>query len=755
MGCKQSKTRFSEPAAEGGHVMHPATDGPADGSAAADAAHRPSGRHHVDPAAHPASGNASHHNNNNNNNHRPNGSTSPGGAHRRTPGPSSSKYKGPGPTLDGDVQPCFKDGLLYRIVLPTAWHFYNDTQEYEMHVSFTFGAGSQISAVPPATLQQTAGEAGGLMVSVIVYPGETTPFIEGKFNGYKSNIAARPLSSEYRNKVNAAANHKVQLELEVIQKLSRGSKDIQRILEACVRQGVPFVDVAFPPLQASLYRSGVDTRAIAETAWKRPTDYLPASEHNRISLFCNGVDPNDIDQGQLGDCWLLCSIAALAEFGSKVEDMFAHPVSDAAARQEQRVGAYRVTLNKHGWWHIILVDDYLPVVGAKPCFAKCIEDPAELWVSLLEKAYAKLHGSYAAITGGDALQALQDLTGYPVYRLDEEFTAAASDVHASDALFQKLVKYDEMKFLVNLNTPGHDTSSYMAGGNGKNSSAMEERYKKAGLALGHAYTALQSRFFPQHNLRLMQIRNPWGNGVEWTGRWGDHDASWQQYPDVARAIGFHAADDGTFWMAWEDVLRFFDGGGVCFTRFDWFDYRARGRFENGFPTLVFEVTVSQPVEAYCVISQKDKRGLPPNDPEAKYSAMMLSVSRAESHHAANQKIHLNTSANTEEPSEEFTFNYARDLGLKYRFIPEESPYYVIPRIYDAGGNRDYVLGMITDHPATDDAVLDISFVSLPKTCRVFHNYPSFSVENTVPLKTDYQQNLEVGAPETKRGTRIE
>lgn len=678
--------------------------------------------------------------------------------HREPPREKDSRFKGVGPTeqalQNAEVFPCFANGLLFRLSSANAWYFYNDTQDYEMNITFTFGPESKITALGKATMRMgsTPETERSFIVSVVVYPGETEGFIEGKYNGYKSNIAAQPLSEEYRKRMNAEANRKVQSELDVIAKLTRGSTDTEKNLESCVAQRVMFVDVRFPPVQSSLSRPGVDTRQIAETAWRRPTDYIPVAQHDDIALFRDDIHPNDIDQGQLGDCWLLCSIAALAEFPEKVRDIFCHPVSETAAAKEQAIGAYRVTLNKHGWWHILVVDDYLPVVGQKPCFAKDVQDLCELWVSLLEKAYAKLHGSYAAITGGDALQALQDLTGYPVNRFDEEWEQMVADRQKGMEMFDALLHYDKEKYLINLNTPGHDTSAYMGAASKSNTRTTEEKYKKAGLALGHAYTVLEAKFFPNYGLRLLKIRNPWGNGVEWTGRWSDNDSHWSEHPDVAKGCNFEKADDGTFWMDWDDAKEYFDGGGVCFTKFDWFDYRAKGAFDNGFPTLVLEVHVTKPVQAFAVLCQKDKRGLASNDPDSKYAAMMLSISHSTGA-GGKQRVHLNSTSDAEKPSEQYTFNYSRDLGMLYDFVPEKSPYYIIPRIFDAGASKSYVLGLISDTEA-GSAALTVNFRALNKKCRVFQNHPVFTVEGETEVRTLYQVNPEIGAPQTIEGTRF-
>jgi calpain-15 len=63
-----------------------------------------------------------------------------------------------------------------------------------------------------------------------------------------------------------------------------------------------------------------------------------------------------------------------------------------------------------------VVDDYFPIIGpGRPAFARPTEGQNEIWVMLLEKAYAKAYGGYYRLNLGRAGEALRDLTGAPSY----------------------------------------------------------------------------------------------------------------------------------------------------------------------------------------------------------------------------------------------------------------------------------------------------------------------------------------------------
>ena len=93
-------------------------------------------------------------------------------------------------------------------------------------------------------------------------------------------------------------------------------------------------------------------------------------------------------QGALGDCYFLTALSVLAEWPDRVRKLFIDDkVNDS--------GVYGAWVTKNGERFPVLVDDYIPVDGDAPAFSQ--SHGPELWVIILEKAYAKINGGYFSI----------------------------------------------------------------------------------------------------------------------------------------------------------------------------------------------------------------------------------------------------------------------------------------------------------------------------------------------------------------------
>ena len=74
-------------------------------------------------------------------------------------------------------------------------------------------------------------------------------------------------------------------------------------------------------------------------------------------------------------------------------------------------GIYTVKFFKNGKWVYVHVDDRVPCNFSGDIYFSRSKDVNEMWVVIIEKAYAKLHGCYEALAGGMIDYALRDLTG--------------------------------------------------------------------------------------------------------------------------------------------------------------------------------------------------------------------------------------------------------------------------------------------------------------------------------------------------------
>lgn len=116
------------------------------------------------------------------------------------------------------------------------------------------------------------------------------------------------------------------------------------------------------------------------------------------------IDPSDIAQGTVGDCWLLGAISCLAEFDGAVSRLF-RKTKMLDQRPLKGPNMYTVTLwDLTTWKEVdIEIDERLPVMAdgsGKLLSARPTADN-ELWVAYLEKAIAAHCGGWDKITGGE------------------------------------------------------------------------------------------------------------------------------------------------------------------------------------------------------------------------------------------------------------------------------------------------------------------------------------------------------------------
>jgi hypothetical protein len=191
-------------------------------------------------------------------------------------------------------------------------------------------------------------------------------------------------------------------------------------------------------------------------------------------LYANGTSPDDVSQGQVGDCYFLATMAAIAnEQPSYIQNMFI----------DNGDNTFTVRFFNNGVAEYVTVDRFLPKASWGAAYANA---STEMWVALAEKAYVQLAES--GWSRGAVPNAYDSISGGWMKDVIPQVTALGA-VHKSIGSTTKA----QLITLANSNTLL--TAGFVYG-----------TIAGDGIVNGHAYTitgydATTDKFF---------LRNPWG-----------------------------------------------------------------------------------------------------------------------------------------------------------------------------------------------------------------------------------------------------
>uniref|UniRef100_A0A3Q3REP9 Calpain-3 n=1 Tax=Mastacembelus armatus TaxID=205130 RepID=A0A3Q3REP9_9TELE len=312
------------------------------------------------------------------------------------------------------------------------------------------------------------------------------------------------------------------------------NQDFNTLRQESLQRKSLFEDDSFPATVESLgfKELGHKSNKVKNIVWKRPKEICENPQ-----FIVGGASRTDICQGDLGDCWLLAAIACL----TLNEKLLYRVVPQEQSFSEGYAGIFHFQFWRYGDWVDVIIDDRIPTFNNQLVFTKSAERN-EFWSALLEKAYAKLHGSYEALKGGNTTEAMEDFTGgvTEFYEMKE----------APKELYKIMKKALERGSLM-----GCSIDSLVP--------ARFETRTVTGLVKGHAYSVTAVEEHKDSKVRLVRLRNPWGQ-VEWNGPWSDNSKEWATLSKAEKEkLQHQSAEDGEFWMSFEDFKKNYTKIEIC------------------------------------------------------------------------------------------------------------------------------------------------------------------------------------------------
>ncbi|MCJ8736870.1 hypothetical protein PDJAM_G00017250 [Pangasius djambal] len=318
------------------------------------------------------------------------------------------------------------------------------------------------------------------------------------------------------------------------------NQDYELLHQYCLFRNRTYIDDMFPPDNSSIGENLLQPEVLAKVEWRRPTNLV-----SNPQLIVDGVSRLDFAQGDVGNCWFLAAVGALTFQRDIMQKVF--PAEQSF--QKDYAGIFHFRFWRFGTWVDVVIDDKLPTINGQLIFVrpqspKTPQSPRipEFWPSLLEKAYAKVCGSYEDMKYGWVSEALKDFTGGVHMSLSPQN-------ENPQKLWDLIHRAARANSLMGCGTPGN---------------AVYNAQQNNGLVEGHAYTVTGVITVTSNGMQVQLVRllNPWGH-TEWTGNWSDGSQTWMTVSEEERRKYTNFVNDGEFWMSIEDFCKCFCQLDIC------------------------------------------------------------------------------------------------------------------------------------------------------------------------------------------------
>lgn len=193
------------------------------------------------------------------------------------------------------------------------------------------------------------------------------------------------------------------------------------------------------------------------------------------------------------------------------------------------------------------MDDRLPTINGNLIYLQSAHKN-EFWPALLEKAYAKMHGSYEALNRKSVAEVLVDLTGGITENIDVK--KMSNDIY--NIIEEGFLRNSMISCFVDSKSSKHDFET------------------TTGLMKDHCYCITDKQQFAFETetkiwfVPLLRIRDPWASDTKWNGNWSIGSEMWSFLSEsMKQRIGLTLNHEGEFWISLIDFVKMFDRLEVC------------------------------------------------------------------------------------------------------------------------------------------------------------------------------------------------